>query len=251
MEQLSFGDPWALVAVGVALALGGILKGATGAGLPVISVPVLASIYDIRVAVAVMVVPNLITNLWQIFRYRAHPVSRSFARNLAIAGALGVGIGTIGLAKLPAALTELAMVTIIVAYIILRLSRPHFKLSSGLAERWVWAAGGVGGMLQGAVGISAPVAVTFLNAMALPRPTFILTVSAFFAAMCLVQLPVQIAYGLMTSEIALLGLFALLPLTAALRLGELIGGRFSAKTFDRTILIFLAAFAVKLIWGLV
>ena len=63
-------DLQTMVIVGVAFAMGGILKGATGAGAPLIAVPVMTSFVDISFAVAVFVVPNLVTNLIQSVIYR-------------------------------------------------------------------------------------------------------------------------------------------------------------------------------------
>lgn len=243
-------NPMALIAVAIAMVLGGILKGATGAGLPVIAVPVLASIYDVRVAVAVMVVPNLISNLRQVWKFRKAPVDLIFVRTLAIVGALGVGIGTLVLANLKPIYVQCVMIIIIVAYIGLRLSKFELQVSTLNARRWVKPIGIAGGVLQGAVGISAPVAVTFLSAIRLERPAFILTVSTFFAAMCVVQVPVQIGYGIMTLNTALLGTIALVPLTLSMPIGEWIGKKFSARTFDRVILIFLASLAIKLLFDL-
>ena len=60
-----FSDPLIIIAVLVAFALGGILKGATGAGAPIITIPVIAAFYDVRIAVIIMVVPNLLTNIGQ------------------------------------------------------------------------------------------------------------------------------------------------------------------------------------------
>ena len=51
----------------VAFALGGLVKGATGAGSPVIAIPVLTVFFDAKLAVAIMAVPNLFSNLVQIF----------------------------------------------------------------------------------------------------------------------------------------------------------------------------------------
>ena len=48
-----------LIIVGFAFAGGGILKGATGVGAPLIAVPVMTSFVDIRFAVAVFVCPTL------------------------------------------------------------------------------------------------------------------------------------------------------------------------------------------------
>ena len=62
---MAFIDIQTLIIVGLAFAMGGILKGATGVGAPLIAVPVMTSFVDIRFAVAVFVVPNLVTNLIQ------------------------------------------------------------------------------------------------------------------------------------------------------------------------------------------
>ena len=49
MDQISFADPLSLLAIALTVAMGGILKGATGAGAPIIAVPVIAAFYDVRV----------------------------------------------------------------------------------------------------------------------------------------------------------------------------------------------------------
>jgi uncharacterized membrane protein YfcA len=41
-------DPITIVAIFLAFALGGVLKGATGAGAPIITIPVIAAFYDHR-----------------------------------------------------------------------------------------------------------------------------------------------------------------------------------------------------------
>ena len=135
--QISFDDTWGLVAIAVAMILGGILKGATGAGNPIIAVPVIAAVYDVRIAVAVMVLPNLISNLWQIFKYRKYAVDRNFCWQLAIFGAVGAGIGTVALAELSAGSLNLWMAAIVIAYILLRVFRPSFQLAMTSARKLV------------------------------------------------------------------------------------------------------------------
>ena len=56
-------DFFSFAAIFLAFALGGILKGATGAGTPVIAIPVLTIFFDVQLAVIIMVMPNLISNL--------------------------------------------------------------------------------------------------------------------------------------------------------------------------------------------
>ena len=52
-------DPPALLAICVALSLGGLLKGATGMGTPVVAVPVMAAFVDVKLAVIIMVIPKM------------------------------------------------------------------------------------------------------------------------------------------------------------------------------------------------
>lgn len=246
--ELTFSNPWGVIAIAVALGLGGIIKGMTGAGVPIVAVPIIAAVYDIKIAVALLVIPNIVSNLYQAFKYRDHGLEKGFAFKFGFIGAFGAGLGTVLLAYLPASILSFVIAATIIAYIGLRLSKPDLKLSLELARRLLWPAGLIGGVLQGAVGISAPVSVTLLNSMRIPRSTFVFTISVFFAAMGAVQFPVLISYGLMNWNIAWFGLLAIIPLFATIPLGEWIGSRLSPIIFDRAILVLLAGLAVRLIW---
>src|SRR3546814_9616634 len=58
---------------------------------------------------------------------------------------------------------------ILFLYIGFRLAHPDWVLELGVATRLAAPAGFVGGVLQGAAGISAPISITFLNAMRIDR----------------------------------------------------------------------------------
>lgn len=245
---MTFDQPSALLAVFLALALGGLLKGATGAGAPVIAVPVIAAFFDVRIAVAIMAIPNLITNLWQIRQFRSNQMQGRFSPVFAFAGGIGAVIGTAMLAWLPVSLLSGLIVVVIVVYIALRLSRPEFAISKASANRAVVPTGLIAGVLQGATGISAPVSVTFLNAMRLPRATFIATISLFFAVMSIAQLPTLYANDLLSVETVAVSVVSLVPLFVFMRFGEMLGSRLPAITFDRIVLILLAVLAIRLLW---
>jgi len=48
--------------------LAGTVKGALGIGLPTISISILAQFVDPRIAIALLLVPALFTNTWQVYR---------------------------------------------------------------------------------------------------------------------------------------------------------------------------------------
>ena len=245
---MHFDHPLAVAAVVLALALGGLMKGATGAGAPVIAVPVIAAFFDIRFAVALMAAPNLMTNLWQASSYRAHRIDGNFTWIFALAGGVGAILGTALLANLPVTVLQVSMAVIVLAYVALRLMRPSMRLSLDHARRIMLPLGLAAGALQGAAGISAPLSVSFLNAMRLGRECFIFTISVFFAVMSFVQLPVPWVYGLLSPGILELGLFAVIPLLVSMPVGRWLASSISPAAFDRIMLTFLTLLALRLIW---
>lgn len=238
-----------LVLAAFALALGGILKGATGAGAPVIAVPILALLYDVPTAVAIFTLPSLLSNIWQGWSFRAAQISRRFVASFAISGALGAGLGTALLVTLPGEVLMGSLACIVFIYIGFRLARPDWVLGTALAHRLAIPAGLIGGVMQGAGGISAPVSITFLNAMRLERAQFIATIAVFFAAMSAVQIPALASLGVLTPERTILSLVACVPLFGAMPLGAWLARRISRAMFDRIILILLAVIALRLIYA--
>ena len=241
-------DPNELLISTVAILLGGFLKGATGAGAPVIGVPILAAIIDIQFAVAVFAVLNLISNIWHSFAYRIHRAESRLVYGFAIAGAAGAFIGSVLLTSLPTDILLASLAAIVLAYIFLRLTQPDWVLDRSAGLRLMPYAGLVGGLMQGAGGISAPVSVTFLNAMRLSREEFIATISVFFVAMSIVQIPSLSLFGILTLERALVAVAATFPFFIALYVGELAAKHISRVTFDRIILVLLAGISIRLIW---
>lgn len=241
---------WTGIALGAsALAAGGVLKGAIGAGAPIIAVPLLALLYDVPFAVTIFVIPSILSNLWQGWQYRAHALPSAFVLRFAGAGAVGAFLGSFLLAWLPGEQLLAGLAMIVFVYIGMRVARPGWVLSRSAGDRLALPAGLFGGLLQGAGGVSAPVSVTFLNAMRLARLEFIATIAVFFAAMGLFQLPTLWALGLYTPERLMLSLAASLPLFGAMPLGAWLGKRVSKEVFDRIVLGLLAVIALRLLYG--
>ena len=239
---------WPFLLAFAGIAAGGFLKGATGAGAPVIGVPVLAIVFGVPMAVAIFSVLNLLSNIWQSWAFRAAVDDRRFVWSFAAAGAAGAVPGTLLLAALPTEVLMAALAGVVFAYIALRLMRPDWRLSRGAGRRLAPVAGFAGGVMQGAGGLSAPASVTFLNALNLTRAEFIGTISVFFLAMSATQIPTLAYVGILTWERAGLGVLALGPLFMGIAVGSWSAQRLSKAAFDKVILVLLAVMAVKLLW---
>lgn len=241
-------DPIAIAIICFALFAGGVLKGAIGMGAPVVAVPVMVSFIDVRVAVALMVFPNMITNLWQLWAYRAHRLPGSLPMVFAIAGAVGAAIGSLILTSVSANSLKILVAVAVMLYVALRLLRPNFALSIANAKRLAAPIGIIAGILQGAAGVSAPVSASFVSALRLSREIFIVTISLFFVAMTIVQIPLLSAMNVMTPQVIVLSLAALAPLLIGMPIGGQLAKLLSPKLFDRIILGVLTLLALKLIF---
>lgn len=230
------------------LAAGGILKGATGAGAPVLAVPAIAMTFDVKFAVVILVVPNLLTNLWQGWRFRHALLPAPFVVGFAGAGAAGVVAGTVILAFLSQQLLSLIVAGAVLAYILVRIALPNWQIAYTLGQKLSVPMGFLAGLLQGASGLSAPASLSFLNAMRLERPKFIGTISAFFVAITSFQIVTLIHFGLLSAHYALISLAAFLPLFAFMPVGAALAKRFSRENFDRVILVLLGCIALKLVY---
>lgn len=239
----------AIIAIVLAVALGGVLKGATGAGAPIIAVPLIASLADVRLAVLVMIVPNLFANLWQTTRYYHARPAGPLPWVFALTGCVGAVLGTVLLVRLDERWLMLGVALAVLAYVALRTVIPDLRLSPRLAQRLAAPVGLVGGILQGAAGFSSPVSVSFLNAVRLERPAFIATISIFFATITIVQIASLTAGGLIHLDTLLLSLAACAPLLMAMPIGTWIARRMSPQQFDRLVLGMLVILAARLLWS--
>jgi len=219
----------------------------TGAGAPIIAVPVIALQYDVPLAVATFIVPNLVSNFWQAWSYRKERLPNAFTLQMAIAGALGAGFGTLMLAGFSATTLKVIIAISVFGYIAFRFVKPDWTLTYSRSLQIVSPISVIAGMLQGAVGVSAPVSITFLNSMRLERAQFISTISVFFLAMVFVQIPMLVYYGFLTVDRFWLSCIALLPLLAFMPVGMFLAKKLSRNLFDTIILALLAILAFRLL----
>jgi uncharacterized membrane protein YfcA len=232
-----------------ALAMGGVLKGVTGAGAPIVAVPVMAALVDLRLAVMVMLVPNLLTNIRQAHQFRDARPERAFLLPYLGAGVVGVLAGTALLNGLDGRMLEVMVGATALAYVAFRLAQPGWRLDMPGARRLALPAGAASGLLQGATGLSAPATLGFLNAMQLPRRTFVATVALLFCLFSAVHMVALGALGLFTPGIAMLSALALIPILLGMELGGRLAARIDARLFDRLILGLLTVVAAKAILG--
>ena len=241
---MSFFDVSVIVA---AIAVGAFIKGATGGGLPQLAIPVMAVFLGVEHAVVVMAIPGVVANGLLVWSHRAEaPRTRHLPAMLA-GGVVGAVIGTLALKSLDGRVLSGVLAAVILGYIVLSLARPGFTLPAGVTRVGSGPVGLVAGGLQGATGISGPLLTTWLHGFGMPPRTYVFAISTLFFVFSTVQAITLAGVGLYTPIRLLESLLALIPILLALPLGVRAARKLSPQTFQRVILVLLAASVVSLI----
>jgi len=241
-----------LALIFVAVGAGAISKGATGMGMPLIAAPILTVLFGLQHAIVVLAVPILVSNFWQVWRFRAARGERrlAFLVPMLVACAIGVVGGTWFLTVVPERGLKLTLGLLLLGYLGLRFINPHFTVGPEAARRWAVPAGLGAGLLHGATGISAPIAVTFVHAMRLPREVLVFGLSTLFLGLALTQAPALWVAGILRPDWLLQGVFALVPTFVFMPVGQWLAAKLSAEAFDRAMLLFLGAIGLKMVLGI-
>ncbi|WP_157017144.1 sulfite exporter TauE/SafE family protein [Mesorhizobium xinjiangense] len=236
-----------LVLTFIAIAIGSLLKGITGLGLPVVALPVLSYFVGLPHAIGVLIMPILITNLHQSIQTGAALRDVTFLWPAILTGALGLGAGTWFLTVTSPDKLNVGLGLMLIFYICLRVFNPQFSLSPRTAARMSPSVGFLGGFAQGATGLCAAVIVPFVQSIRLERVAIIFTISTIFLIFAVIQFLALLSAGLLRTSYILEGVLALVPVAIFMPLGTWVGRRISREAFDRVFLVILAAIAVGLI----
>src|SRR5690606_20679422 len=94
----------------------------------------------------------------------------------------------------------LTLGVLLLGYLALRFSKPHYVVGPEAARRWAVPAGLGAGLLHGSTGISAPIGVTFIHAMRLPRETLVFAISTMFLLLGVTQAVALAVAGILRPE---------------------------------------------------
>ena len=228
--------------------LAGMVKGVIGLGLPTVSLAALTVAVDLPAAVALMVVPSAVTNIWQGLDGRHfRELIRRF-RLMLLASVVGVWFSYgLLLAANPKAMTALLGVVLIV-YAAISLRRPRPTPWPG-QERFVSPLVGlVTGGLAGATGSLVMPIVAYLQTLNLERDAFVQMMGISFAvSTCTIGLAI-VEHGGYDRQLALLSVAALIPAILGMKIGQRVRRRLSEHVFRNTLLIGLLIIGIRLVW---
>lgn len=223
------------------------MKGAIGFGFPALATPLVALVVDVKTAVVVLIVPNMVMDAYQAFRQGGIVVTLRRFAVLLLFGAVGIYAGTRLLVVLPARAATLVLGVVVVCAVALNATRWSPRVPARWT-RWLDPVAGIGaGIVGGLTNVPGTPLILYFLALGLSKQDFVRAVAVTFMLYKVLQLGAVAWFGLLTWP--LLGLSLLLAVVAmgAFRLGLAIQDRLDQVTFNRAILGFLGCLGVWLI----
>jgi len=226
-------DAWIYGAVAITFLLAGIVKGVVGFGLPTVSMALMSIVLAPIEAAAVLVIPTLVTNVWQMF---AGPALIAMARRFAwmTVGIVAGTFATIGLLTGSSTATASgALGAVLAAYAVYGLAAARFEVRPA-HERWLSPPVGLAtGMLTGATGIFVIPVVPYLSALKLGKEELIQSIG-IAAFVCPLALGLALlAHGRYETSLAGPSFLAVLPAVAGMAFGQRVRGRMHPVVFRR------------------
>ena len=215
----------------------GTIKGAVGMGLPTTSIALMTLTFDPRRAIALLLIPMLVTNAWQV--YRMGDISGAFRRYLPFILTLVIGVWlsvTLSVNAPDRLLFGLLGVALLFFVLV-----TATKLAIAIPDQHDRPAqigfGAVAGMIGGVTSVWAPPMAIYLASRRVAKDEF---VRASGLLIFLGGLPLIAGYfrnGIMTRETATLSAIMLLPAMAGFALGERARRHMSEDVFRKLLLV--------------
>ena len=235
-----------LIFIAFAFLLAGFVKGTLGLGLPTVSMGLLAVTMPPGQAIAIVIVPAIVTNIWQTF---VGPYLRDIIKRLwplMLGTVAGIWINA-GLLTGPyAAYGTVVLGVLLVIYAIVGLSRLSFKVARR-DEKWIGGIVGIiTGLISAATGVQVIPSMPFMQAIGMEKDELVQALGVFFTTATVALAFNLTASGLLTATTALPGAVAMAASFIGMFIGQAVRTRMQPEVFRRWFLISMILLGIYL-----
>lgn len=237
-----------LAAVSAAMFVaGGIVKGTLGVGLPLLVVPLLTLILPASQAIGLLVMPVVVSNIYQAMQGGLWRVSiRRFAP-LMVAQVSTTLLAIHWSLDWSGKSLDMAMGLTVLVAVVLMLVQPQGAVRPA-QERWLGPlVGALAGAMAGVSSLTGPLIITYLLALRLPRDVFVGSISVIYLLGALPMYGAMLWWGRFGWTEVAWSTLALLPVYLGLQLGTRLRQRLDEKLFRRLLMALLLGLGLMLI----
>jgi hypothetical protein len=228
--------------------LAGLVKGVVGLGLPTVAMGLLGLAMPPVEAAALLLVPSLVTNLWQLL---AGPRFGGLLRRL-WPMMLGVAAGTVAgsglIAGAAAHAVTAALGAALALYGVVGLLKPRLRVPPA-AESWAGPlVGAATGLVTGATGVFVIPAVPYLGSLGLGRDDLVQALGLSFTVSTLALAAGLALHGALPPAATGASLLAVFPVLAGMAIGGWLRARVRPEAFRLCFFVGLLALGAELAW---
>jgi hypothetical protein len=226
-----------LLFIAAAFLLAGFVKGVIGLGLPTVAMGLLAVTMQPSRALAIVIVPAIITNVWQTF---VGPYLRDIILRLwplMVGTVVGIWLNAGMLTGPYARYGTIVLGVLLVIYAITGLSKLSFRVARR-DEKWI---GGVVGVITGVVsaatGVQVIPSMPFMQAIGMEKDELVQALGVFFTVATVALAFNLTSAGLLDASTALPGAVAMAASFTGMFVGQAVRSRMQPEAFRRWFLI--------------
>ena len=236
-----------LVIIASTFIVAGLVKGVIGLGLPTITLAALTVVLDLPQAMALLLIPSFVTNLWQgIVGGNLMLILRRLWPFL-VSAFLLVWVGGLIFARVDHRLMTLLLGVLVALYAVLNLAGIRFTLSRA-QEIWAGPVLGVtNGVLTGMTGSFVMPGVMFLQAIGLSRDVLVQAMGVLFTLSTLALAVALQGGGLLSADLGLVSFAGVVPALIGMLLGQQVRKGLSEALFRKVFFSALLALGLYII----
>ena len=250
LDQIFGGfDPFFIGVAVLATLLGGFVKGAVGFAMPMVMISVMGSFLPPEVALAALIVPTVVTNLWQALRggfSAAWGSARKFRVYICVV-LICIALSAQLVRILPASTLFLILGLPIILFAAMQLVgwRPSIRPEHRRRAELMIAsfAGFVGGMS----GVWGPPTVAYLTAIGTPKAEHMRTQGVVYASGALVLFVAHLRSGVLNAQTLPLSTALILPAILGMVIGTWANDRMDQERFRKATLAVLVIAGLNLV----
>ncbi|MGI9402382.1 MAG: sulfite exporter TauE/SafE family protein [Rhizobiaceae bacterium] len=242
-------EPAVLAIIFFTFLLGGIVKGAVGLGMATVTLAILAVAIDLPSAMALLLIPTLVTNIWQALTGGSFKelLNRLWPFLLVAMGF--VWLGGKALVSFNIIYLSALLGVILVFYAIISLGGFRINLNADQEKTAGLIIGSINGILTGMTGSLVVPGVMYLQALELSKDKLVQAMGMLFTVSTVGLAVILGRNNLLTTELGFISLVGLVPAIIGMFIGQAVRGVLTEQQFRRVLFIALLLLGAYIIFG--
>lgn len=225
----------------------GFVKGVTGMGLPTVAMGLLGTLIPLPVAAALLIIPSMVTNVWQLFSGPSFWLILKRLWLMMIFIIVGTIAGSVFLISINPKWSSFGLGMALIIYAGYALFSPLFTVPKQVEKYLSPFIGIVTGLVTGVTGVFVMPAVPYLQSLNFNKDELVQALGLSFTISTIALAIGLYVYGSYKLDQLSLSTFAIIPALIGMWIGQKIRAKISPQRFRQFFLLFLIVLGLELI----